>query len=91
MKNGLVIIATIFLFVAGNVTAQNVVGITFISSLSQGDSGPAVLSLQKLLNNDSDTKIANFGVGSPGFETNYFGFLPKMPLFVFRKNIKARC
>lgn len=42
-----------------------------------GISGSDVLDLQKILNKDSETQIAEFGVGSAGKETDYFGNLTK--------------
>jgi hypothetical protein len=58
---------------------------SFNRSLSTGSVGEDVRQLQVFLNNYSDqTKIASFGVGSPGMETNYFGNLTKQALIRFQ-------
>ena len=46
---------------------------TFSKPLSIGTEGEDVLQLQKLLNQNQYTQIAQEGIGSPGNETNYFG------------------
>jgi peptidoglycan hydrolase-like protein with peptidoglycan-binding domain len=58
---------------------------TFTQTLSIGSSGPQVLVLQKLLNKDSDTRIAQAGDGSPGLETNYFGSLTRGAVVRFQE------
>ncbi len=44
-----------------------------------------VKRLQIFLNSDPDTKLANSGVGSPGRETNYFGFLTLKSVIKFQE------
>jgi peptidoglycan hydrolase-like protein with peptidoglycan-binding domain len=56
----------------------------FVRDLFVGISGPDVLDLQKILNSDSETKIAETGVGSPGAETDYFGNLTKLAVEKFQ-------
>jgi hypothetical protein len=46
----------------------------FPKNLNTGDSGPDVLELQKFLNSDSRSMLAQVGPGSPSRETNLFGF-----------------
>jgi len=38
----------------------------FVMNLSRGSSGPQVLALQKVLNQDPVTRVASAGPGSPG-------------------------
>ena len=46
-------------------------------SLSYGSVGEDVRQLQRFLNQDSDTRLASFGAGAPGFETSYYGPLTR--------------
>lgn len=46
---------------------------TLTRNLYQGLTGDDVVLLQKVLNSSSDTAVATSGIGSKGFETNYFG------------------
>lgn len=57
----------------------------FTQNLSLGSTGAQVLALQKILNRDSDTLIANIGPGSPGNETSYFGSLTRMAVIRFQE------
>lgn len=45
----------------------------FATNYHLGDSGDEVWSLQSFLNRNSETRLREFGAGSPGQETNYFG------------------
>lgn len=53
--------------------------------LRYGDNQKEVLTLQLILNSDSDTKITDTGVGSPGHETWYFGKLTEEALKSFQE------
>lgn len=87
-KTPISIIATILLIIAGSVSAESFTGVIFLSNLSLGESSPAVLSLQKFLNSDSDTRLADTGPGSPGMETDYFGSLTKNAVIRFQEKYK---
>lgn len=50
-------------------------GFTFSRNLRIGDSGEDVRELQKILNSDDKTTVAQIGPGSRGEESNYFGRL----------------
>jgi LPXTG-site transpeptidase (sortase) family protein len=57
----------------------------FTRTLRVGMSGEDVRELQKLLNTDTETRVASVGVGSAGNETDYFGFATKRALIKFQE------
>lgn len=67
-----------------SVHAQGSTTNVFITNLSLGSKGTQVMALQKILNQDPDTRIASTGIGSPGNETNYFGALTKAAVVRFQ-------
>jgi peptidoglycan hydrolase-like protein with peptidoglycan-binding domain len=60
----------------------------FYRSLKVGDEGQDVLILQKILNQDPDTRIAQSGIGSLGNETTYFGNLTKNAVIKFQNKYR---
>jgi len=58
--------------------------VTVDGVLSFGDRGAEVRDLQKLLNSNPDTQLADAGPGSPSQETLYFGQLTKDALIRFQ-------
>jgi len=69
------------LIVAGTVEASSM----FPRTLRLGDSGPDVLLLQQKLNADIDTRVAEYGPGSPGSETERFGQLTRAAVIRFQE------
>ncbi len=57
----------------------------FQKNLRLGDTSADVLLLQKSLNRDLDTRVAEYGSGSLGKETNYFGLLTKAAVIKFQE------
>jgi hypothetical protein len=57
----------------------------FSADLSYGSSSPDVTELQKALNQDQRTRVSDTGLGSPGFETSFFGAKTKEAVMRFQE------
>lgn len=60
----------------------------FKRNLFLGTAGEDIKKLQKILNFNKDTQVAEFGPGSPGNETNYFGIKTKTAVAKFQEKFK---
>jgi len=78
---GMMLLAGIFSSLA---IPQSVLA-TFDTNLSLGSTGEVVLELQKFLNSNKETRVADIGPGSPGNETYYFGNLTKNAVIKFQE------
>ena len=63
---------------------------SFTANMSQGQASESVKYLQIVLNSSSDTKVATTGVGSLGYETNYFGSLTKAAVIKFQEKYHSQ-
>lgn len=79
MKKILFIVISILFFVPASTQAF------FETKLSPGDTHPDVIKLQKYLNTHG-YPVASVGIGSPGFETAYFGNRTRDALIRFQNN-----
>ena len=59
-------------------------GTTFSQTLSRGMTDEDVRILQRLLNSDADTRLAESGIGSSGSEVNHFGSLTEIAVQKFQ-------
>lgn len=81
-----VILCIILLLVPTFVFAGSV---DFARTLKIGMHSDDVRELQKILNADLETRIAESGVGSPGNETDYFGPATKRALIKFQEKYRG--
>jgi peptidoglycan hydrolase-like protein with peptidoglycan-binding domain len=70
---------TLPFFAKAETSSQNLT-----DTLTLGSSGSQVILLQKILNQDPDTQVANTGSGSPGNETDRFGTLTRSAVIRFQ-------
>lgn len=61
----------------------------FARNLFVGMHGDDIRALQKFLNTDTETRVAEFGAGSLGNETDYFGLGTKRALIKFQEKYRA--
>lgn len=80
-----IFVLILFILLCGtSAQAQVNSGSTLTQNLSLGSRSAQVIALQKILNKDPDTHIAETGPGSPGKETSYFGLLTKAAVIRFQ-------
>lgn len=82
MNKAYFFLLTVLFLSAQTVSAQN---FTFSFNLKFGGTNQAVYEMQKILNQDTQTRVASFGPGSPGNETLFFGSLTKRAVILFQE------
>jgi len=65
-------------------TSAGVFAYSFNRNLTTGSTGQDVLELQRVLNSNEQTKLAEVGPGSPGNETTYFGAITKSGVIAYQ-------
>ena len=87
MRVALAVIVTTFsvLSYGTYVRAQTGTQSMLTTTLVFGSLGPQVMTLQRILNLDPDTRVARSGPGSPENETSYFGPLTKTAVIRFQE------
>lgn len=66
-------------------TSYSACGVSVSTQLKEGVYSTDVINLQKILNSDPYTMVAQYGAGSPGNETMYFGPSTKMAVMRFQQ------
>lgn len=84
MKFRIILCAVAIAFPALAFSAAN----DFARTIRVGMYGEDVRELQKVLNMDADTRVAQAGPGSPGNETDYFGPATKRALVKFQEKYR---
>ncbi|MFA6554431.1 MAG: peptidoglycan-binding domain-containing protein [Candidatus Paceibacterota bacterium] len=81
-----IIVTSIFLLSSGNLAQA--VQFPISRTLKVGMSGEDVKVLQKILNQDSTTRISSVGIGSSGQESTYFGALTRNAVIRLQEKYK---
>lgn len=85
MRLSSLVFVTALLLLSSGAFAQAQSGAnTFTENLSFGSRSAQIIALQKILNTDPATRIADVGPGSLGYETTYFGSLTKAAVVRFQ-------
>ncbi len=80
---------TFFILALGAPVALSATEGDFSRTLSVGMRGHDVRMLQVALNRDPETRVANVGVGSQGYESDYFGPATKMAVVRFQEKYRT--